>query len=296
MLTDRDYHVLESLARYQAANRAQISELHFPRDSGGRQARRRLQHMVEAGYVIRHAFRFGLPGRDSVAPVYYLSQKGLDLMAVHLDDPTIRERPVKVKKMEHLHHFLAVTQTHILLDQAIAEQHQVTQDIWHNEPELVNPDTVSQENRFYLFTQMEIDGKKIACSPDAAFQLSYRGYRSVFYVEQDRATYWPADVARRKHKGYHYLCERQLHKKHFPETNRDTFQVLCVTATAAQCTQLRQAFADKPGNELWRFASLEADQSAPETVLTKDTFLFEPIWYTTSGELVPLIKRIEEQL
>ena len=69
----------------------------------------------------------------------------------------------------------------------------------------------------------------LSCSPDAGFLVEYQGQRKVYYLEQDRATSSPRQIAARKSKGYAKLANLKGHRKHFPETTLDNFRVLFFT-------------------------------------------------------------------
>ena len=123
---------------------------------------------------------------------------------------------------------------------------------------------------------------RLVCAPVAAFLLSARDHAKVFYLEEDRATSGVQQIAATKTQGYAVLAEVFGHRRHFPEATIDKFTVLMVAPTARRRDALRKAIHDKPGSQLWRFASAEDMQ--PER------FLHEPIWYPCEGDPAPLIK------
>ena len=95
----------------------------------------------------------------------------------------------------------------------------------------------------------------LSCSPDAGFALSLNGHTKAFYLEQDRATSSPRQIAARKHRGYAEMQVQQPHRVHFPESNLDRFSVLCVTTSRARRDELAKALGKKPATDNWLFAS-----------------------------------------
>ena len=151
---------------------------------------------------------------------------------------------------------------------------------WINEWETVDKD-LAEPKRFTLHTQLSTD-PPLSCSPDAAFLLSMRGHRKVFYLERDLGTSSPKQIAARKTKGYAALAERQEHRRHFPETTFDQFGVLCVTTNSYRCRETAKQIAKRLRPDLWLFAD--------EQSLTADSFLHGAIFHNSADELVSLIK------
>jgi hypothetical protein len=185
-----------------------------------------------------------------------------------------------------LFHWLAISETHITVDAAIARQKDVKLEGWLNEWDVCNPDESSPEKRFRLFTMIS-ELPRLVAAPDAAFILELVGYRKVFYLEQDRATSGVRQLAASKPPGYAAMSERRLHRRHFPATNVDTFTVLMVTTDQRRRDAVRKAFHGRPGCELWKFVAA-AD-------LKPETFLHEPILYPCEGAPVPLVKKSASQ-
>lgn len=288
-LTERDYCILAKVAKYYVLSRPQLQRLCFPSDKTGRVTRRRLQALVAPGLLNRHRAQVVYPNSAPAGSVYYPSPKGVELLAEYTGDDAILLTPTQSPVPHHVAHWLAVSETHIKLDAAIAAQERVVLDGFINEWDVVNKDEAEPHNRFRLYTLLT-ESPKLICAPDAAFMLtvpvtteqSTVTFSKVFYLEEDRATTGATQVAARKCKGYAALAENNLHAKHFPETNVQTFTVLCVAPNGRRREALRKAFAGKVGAELWRFAA--GDE------LTQDTFLHDPIWHPVSGDPMPLVK------
>ncbi len=285
MITDRDLDFLFSLAVYYVLSRHQVQKLCFKTDKTGRVTRRRSDKLVKQGLINRHRAEVRYPNSAPAGSVYYPSEKGNQLLAEHTGDDAYLLTPTQRPQSHHIMHWLACSDTHITFDAAIEAQNRVQCERWINEWDICNIDETNPERRFRLYTLLE-DHPRLVCAMDAAFLLSVTiaasTFLKVFYLEQDRGTTGALQVAARKHKGYAELAKRQCHRMHFPETNVDTFTVLCIAHTPGRRDALRRAFKGRDGSSLWKFASA--------TELTVDSFLFAPVWYPVIGDPMPLVK------
>jgi hypothetical protein len=280
MLTERDIRILFATAVYGVLNRPQIQRLCFPTDTTGRVTRRRLQALVAERLLRRHRAQVTYPDATPAGSIYYPSEKGIQWLAEHTGDDRYLLTPTQCPPAHHILHSLAVSDTHIKLDDAIAAQHDVQLAGWINEWDTVNKDETEPDRRYRLYTLLD-PNPRLICAPDAAFMLTTAGFSKVFYLEQDRSTTGVHQVAARKIKGFRELAARGLHQNHFTETNVSSFTVLCVAPNDRRRDALRRAFQSSDGAELWKFAS------AAE--LTLETFLFAPVWYPVNGEAMPLV-------
>jgi len=281
MITERDISILVALVRYYVLNRQQIQRLVFPTDGNGRITRRRLQALVSYQLINRLNILYAHPSMPP-APVYYPSRKGCEFLAEHLEDPRLLLTPTQAPIPHHTYHWLAVSDTHIAFDAALAAAAGVAIDGWLNEWDVCNKDEERPEKRFQLYTVLR-ERPRLVCVPDAAFLLSLNGQSKVYYLEQDRATSGVRQIANSKTAGYAEMAERLLHRRHFPAATLDGFSVLMIAPTAKRREALRRAIAGKPGWELWRFAA--------SAELTPERLLYEPIYYTCDGGPQPLLRR-----
>jgi hypothetical protein len=279
-VTPFDITLLVALARYYVLTREQLQRLCFPEHSGGRTTRKRLGKLQHGGYVQKHRIPVLLPEQNGAAPIYYLTRSGAELLAAWHEDERYLASNTQQPRGDQLNHWVAVNETRIVIEQAITGQQEVTLDGWINEWEVVDKDAAPGK-QFTLHTQFSSD-PPLSCSPDAAFLLSLRGHRKVFYVEQDRGTSSPRQIGQRKTRGYSELAERQAHRRHFPEATVDVFGVLFVTTTRYRCREVTKCLLSRPRPDLW----LCCDQHE----MTPSTFLTGPIWWNTNGEQVSLLK------
>jgi Replication-relaxation len=283
MITDRDIAVLAAIQCYYVLNRPQIQRLCFTDHSSGRATRRRLQELVSAGFLNRLRLVVHHPLAGSPGPVYYPARRGLELLAEHFDDERLLTTPTQPPQPHLVFHWLAVAETHIALDAAIALQNRVELCGWVNEFDTVNAEESAPEKRFRLYSLLR-EAPRLVCAPDAAFLLKTDGHTKVFYLEQDRNTSGVKRVAASKCQGYAVMAECGFHRRHFQQATVPAFTVLCIAPTERRRDALKKAFADKPGAGLWRFASA--------TDFVAERLLFEPIYHRIDGEPVPLVRPI----
>ncbi len=287
VLQERDIAALLTFARCFILSACQVRRVCYPDDATGRITRRRLTKMVHEGLVFRRRLAVVNPTDGSATPIYHLTKTGREFLASHFDDPQFLHLPIDPAQPQHLQHYVAVAETRLLLDAAVAPQSEVKLLRWCHEDEILNPDEPEAAKRRRLFTELSTT-PKLVCVPDAAFLLQSQGERAVCYLEQDRDTFFYDRVAARKSPGYAGLFQHQLHKQHFPETTLDHFFVVVITPTAKRRDQLRTAFAvknkDTPAERMYRFGSFDE--------LTPENFLFEPMFRCCHQDgRVPLVKR-----
>lgn len=280
MITDRDTAVLRALVRYYVLNRQQIQRLVFPSDPNGRLTRRRLQVLLDESLINRQSVLFCHP-TSSPAPVYFPARKGCELLAEVDADDRYLVTPTSPPIPHHTFHWLAVSDTHITLDEAIANQSEVKIEEWINEWDVVNKNEQQPEKRFQLYTLIR-ENPRLVCAPDSAFLLSARGHSKIFYLEQDRATSGIHQIANGKSPGYAGLYEQKMQRRHFSATF-EGFTVLMIAPTVRRRDALRHAMKDKQGASLWRFACTSD--------VTAGQILHSPIWYSChKDEPDPLVK------
>jgi hypothetical protein len=281
MLTERDVQIVRAVIAYYVLTRSQIQRLFFPAgESARRHLCKRMNELVAGQYV----FFTELHAMTGVrVPVYYPAPKGAELCREYFDDEhyltTVTRRP----QTTWLQHWVAISDTHILLDQALAKQQAVTMLRWFSEWDVVNKDQTLADprTRFTLYTEVEKE-PRVVCTPDAGFLLELGKHRRAFFLEQDRNTDSAPHYVAKKVKGYAGMLQKQLHKKIFPDTTMDDFGVLMISPDERRRKALCEAMKGQPGERLWKFASVDK--------LTTDNVLHEPHFYPPEGEAVPLVR------
>ncbi len=284
ILQERDIKALSLLSQYFMLTSRQLREMCFTTDSTGRVTRRRLTGLRQAGYVRKRNLQVVNPKDGSNSPVFHLTRTGLELLAGHFDDDSILRKPVEPSQPQHLQHYTAVSETQRLMHAAVeATSEKIRIDKWVNEDEALNLDEADKPRRF-LRTKFG----NVVCIPDAAYVLEFKEQKAIFYLEQDRDTFFHDRVAARKSPGYQQLWEQQGHRQHFPETNVGHFYILFVAPSAKRRDQLCRAFAKKnDGHEVQKaFRFVSFDEATPDNVLFES--IFACCHHT---EMVPMVKR-----
>jgi len=280
-ITPFDVVLLLALARFYVLTREQLQRVCFPDHTGGRSTRKRLSKLQQGAFVEKHRIPVLLPGFSGAAPVYYLTRSGAELLAAYHDEPSYVSLNTRCPRGDHLNHWIAVNETRIVIEGAIARQTEVTLDRWINEWEVVDKEC-AEPKQFTLHTQFSAD-PPLSCSPDAGFLLNFRTqHRKVFYVERDLGTSSPRQIAQRKTSGYAALAENHGYRRHFPEATIETFAVLFITTTHYRCLEATKCLASRPRPDLW----LCCDGHD----LTHESFLHGSIWWNTQGECRALLK------
>lgn len=289
MITDREIAVLVAVSRYYTLNRQQIQRLVFPDDPDGRITRRRLRVLLDEQLINRRELHYTHPANGTPAPVYYPARKGCELLREHFDDDRFLRIPAKPPIPHHIWHWLAVAETHIVFDLAIAKlpkDSQVNLDAWINEYDEINGQESAPEKKYRLFTLLS-EVPRLVCAPDAGLLLRNGELSKVYYLEQDRATSGVQQIANSKTGGYAAMAMQQLHRRHFPEATSTTFTVLTITPTLKRRDSLRRAIAEKPGASLWQFAAFED--------VTPEKVLHHPIWYGCGSDFANSLVKTEVQ-
>lgn len=170
MITQRDIQVLLTLARYFVLDRPQLQRLCFPSDTTGRVTRRRLQQLFRHELINRQRVTVDHPFRPPPGSIYFLATRGREFLAEHFGEERYRLVPVQTPRPDHVLHWIAVSETHIALDEAIDRQETVRLEEWINEWDVVNKDEADPDKRFRLYMLLR-DNPRLICAPDAAFLL-----------------------------------------------------------------------------------------------------------------------------
>lgn len=280
-LTELDMSILALIARYYVVTREQLQRLTGQEQGSGRGMRKHLLRLRKAGLIVMHRMQITLPGMNGAAPVYYPTRQAAEALASFYDDDGFLATNTRHPRADRLSHWVSINDVRILVEQAAERIPALKLVRWITEWQTVNP-LDEKSNQFCLHTQLT-ETPPLSCSPDAAFLLEYKQHRKVFYVEADRGTSSPRQVAARKSKGYATLASRKLHRqKHFPESTLDSFRVLFFTTNVYRAKKTMEELTSKPGCEFW----LTIDGST----ITKKTLFTGDIALDSNGSLGPLVR------
>ena len=120
MITDRDILILVALVRYYVLNRQQIQRLVFPTiPTGELPAAGCKCWWTSTHQPAEHAL---LPSVGHAGAGVFSARKGCEFLAEHFEDPQYLLTPTAPPIPHHTFHWLAVSDTHIALDEAIQNQ------------------------------------------------------------------------------------------------------------------------------------------------------------------------------
>ena len=139
-ITASDIAVLLALVRYYVLTRPQIQRLCFPAHRSGRSVRRRLSRLFHARLIGKHSLAVAFPSAAAAGPAYYLTSKGAELLATYFDDEAYFKVNTRCPRADLLAHWIAISEAHMVVEQAIAAQSDVKLQRWINEWETVNKD------------------------------------------------------------------------------------------------------------------------------------------------------------
>src|SRR5688572_20523606 len=166
-LTDRDLDVLRTVADHDVMIRSQITRLVFPGDKGGRITRKRVDGLSKLDLLSETFMQTVNPtvNHGIGSPVYYPSAKGAAFLAQELEDDRYLLLNTQAPHHLYLYHFIAVTETHMMLNRAAGLCEGVRVAEWFGERALVDrgaKETVP--GRYRLQVQIT---DKLVCKPDA---------------------------------------------------------------------------------------------------------------------------------
>ena len=284
-LTDYDMTVLRRVAEYYLLSASQIHRICFPNNKDRRTTRRRLARLVQHGYLARSAVNVAF-STGNAGPAYYSTLKGCETLAAYLDDDVWLATNLKPPRADRMFHWLDISETHFIVEQAVECAKGVELVGWINEWETINKDD-GKDDQFVLHTLLR-EQPPLSCSPDAAFLLDVGGHRLVHYVEVDRGTSGARRVAASKTPGYAELAAVQAHRRHFPETTFNDFLVLIITVSANHRDRLMREVAKKAENrpDLWMF--IDQNEFTPESAIYGD------IVWDHQGNVASLVARPDE--
>jgi hypothetical protein len=283
--SNRILRILQFLATYYTLTRVQLQVLlALSGKNADRACRKLLLRLFQAGLINKtHGEVVFVERNGAPAPVYFPSRRGLEYLSAELQDERWMSCCCLTPAWQYLHHFTMLAQLHIHFDAAIAQQREVRLHRWLGEYDVANPNENDPAKRFKLFTEIQRTPKRLVANPDAAFLLSYREHRKVYFVELSRGTSGIRQIAASKTPGFAAMAQQRLHRRLYPDTTTDSFTVLAIEPSIGRRDLLAKAIRDKAGADLWKFAAWS--EIKPETLL------FEPIFRDCYGKASALVTR-----
>lgn len=279
-VTERDLLILRHLRRYKFLSTAQIRKLVFPKDADGSTTRDRLRKLEGAGHVSRRRAEVAVLSSSTI-PVWMITEEGACALAMQLNDTRLLLDNPYPKAWQSLAHWLAVSDVHIKLDQAIANQDRVRLHDVFFEHDIVNPEADDPSQRFKLHVTFH-EPKRLSCSPDSAFEIQVGDFRRAFYTELERGSDSPHRAIARKYQGHFQLHRTGAFKRHFPQAQ--DMRVIAFAPNPSWRDAMRKAARKRDGAELWLFCA--------SNELAETSFLDADIFWPVDGGPRPFIRPV----
>ncbi|MDA1190088.1 MAG: replication-relaxation family protein [Candidatus Poribacteria bacterium] len=271
LITDRDIGVVLDLYKHRYLTTAQVERLRFP---SRQTANRRLRVLIEHDYLKGYQS----PGVED--RVFYLTPRGIDLVAQTLQCPTDELRAQRVshapKDYYFLKHFIALNDFRITLTQALETRDDL--GLLGFIPEHHGEKTAQGGWTKYIrdfVCDIHDPERRIGYTPDAVFALRKGDGRALFFVEIDRGT----EVLTNPEKGflravgfyYRYFIEEgyQRYADDFKCEPFKGFRVLFVTTSETRVENMRAAASELNLRERRFIWLTNMERIAPETIFAE---------------------------
>lgn len=181
--TERDNQILLSLYKHRFLSITQIHRIHFP---SLQTAYRRMKILRDSGFITS----FAVPNIDE--SIFSVARKGLEFVAkslgVSLNDLKWADIKTKPKDYYFMHHFLAINDFRIALNQACDQS---TINLLGFIPDYYGEKSSKGIIKKYIkdiICDIDSDQKEISHTPDGVFALEKNGKAALFFLEIDRGT------------------------------------------------------------------------------------------------------------
>ena len=276
-LMDRDIQVILDVYKYRYLSVSQIASLYFP---SFQTARRRLRAMTADGYLDG----FTAPGMPE--SVYYVTRKGVDVVASYLNVPIANLKWVKSTRSPKDHyflgHFLKTNDFRINITKACRTSNSGISLLGYI-PEYYSEKTSTGGAVRYIrdfICDVRDPARLIHHTPDAVFALEKDGKPALFFLEIDRGTETLTDPEKgflkclQFYLSYWVDGKYQKYSDDFRCKPFESFRALFVTTSQERLDNMRKAakdaYVDPP--IVKKFIWITTDDS-----IAGDS-MFEPIW------------------
>lgn len=290
-LQPRDLAVLADIGDYGMLDTQMIHLRHFPEDQTGRACERRLKKLADEGLtkkvnlgVSRQAATPSSATWHRIPAMHFLTPAGAEVLEASGARPALRVMRSDPKPMTLLHRRLVVI-VRLALDNA-CQQAGIGVPDWIMEQDARDEAKfASPSDRLILSDTFEVNGRKVACRPDAAslmrLMIAEKEAHLAGYYEVDRSTESDFDS---KLPGYSALLAKQAYRRHWSNLNPGAaVRIFCVCRSQERIENIRQSIRSWKCSSYFRFALHE--DMVPDRILT------EPVWQAMDGELRAILPR-----
>ncbi len=294
-LTEGDVEVFRWLWMLRVMTLEQIRRVRYYQSNTGRlssldNVRKRLKRLWDAGYFAGDILL------QTNERLYYLGSQALPALRDHLGiDQRRLYKPRAADTMQQLLHPLMVSECAVRFTEAIRRTDVETPELaplwvsFYHTHAVGDARRKKHVERFVTQEDIAAPGhpEPLRIRPDLVFALAKGADGRLFFLEADRGSEGPKEIAA-KQLGYaHYQQASNLEEPARYRWQRygdmRDFRVLFVTTHRRRVDLLRRYLREKPGFGLMAFATFEE--------LKECDPVFEPIWVVASGEKKALLKQ-----
>lgn len=288
LLQLRDEEILLGLGKYRFLTSDHVRMLYFPENRSKTPSARRLQRLVDEGYI-SYIPTVNKQSRSKGVNCYFLTQKGFDYLVFNRGFQGYFYKKNKDAGLLFLEHTLACIDFRIKTESDINGNHLASIEEWFTQFDIKNPEATSRKERLLLSFELydDLSRKNFLLLPDDLFILrgkgEYSAFRTQYFVEIDRNTEATSSRLREKFRKYHLFLGDYKYREFL---SKGKVRLLFVTTSLKKCTNIIETL----GND----SSLSAIFphiffSDYESVHSNNLFT-DSIWVKSNGEFIPLIK------
>jgi protein involved in plasmid replication-relaxation len=282
----RDVKILSLIGELGILDLETIKTRYFLVGESDKACPKKLRQYKKLGLILEHKVEVASKKETRVYFVFRLTREGADEIERLTGVRPKRAGGTNPPDSKTLQHRLGVLHTRLKFDDACQLQELSPLEWimeWDGDPEA--PATAELSERIILNHSFQKSGRRLSCWPDAAFrfQLPDGPCEDLLgYLEYDRSTMDHADMLE-KLDGYAELLESRAYLEHWPQVREEHFaRVLFVCQSEQRISNLSETYATHQASSFVRFAT--AASLVPARLFT------EPIWRTTDGKLLAILK------
>jgi hypothetical protein len=299
VLTERDLQLFRWLWMLRVLTLGQLRRVGYYQPETGRcsslhNVRKRLQRLWQAGYLT------GDTVLETRERVYFLAEPALEPLRERFGVAQRRlYRPRGMETLRQVHHSLMVSECAVRVAESIRNSGMSLCDLPPLRMPFYHPHAVGNVRkkkhveRFVTQEDLRVPGhpKRLRIRPDLVFALAQGDASRLYFLEADRGSEAPREVATKQLAYHHYATApdpndplRARWQRYGPM--RD-FRVLIVTTDDRRAAQLCGALRSKPGFELMAVSTIQS--------VTEENILFDPVWTNQRGRKRALARRLQVQ-
>lgn len=284
----RDEEILQGLGKYRFLTSDHIRQLYFSDNKSKTPATRRLQGLVDNGYI-DFIPTVNKKTRTKGVNCYFLNKKGFEYLVFHKDHEGYFYKKTKDAGVTFLEHTLACVDFRLKSESDVQNHELVYIENWYTQFDIRNPEANLKKDRLFLSFELydDLHRKPAMLYPDDMFVLRGKGkfsnHRTQYFVEIDRNTEPTASRLRDKFRKYDLLLGEYKYKDFL---SKGKSRLLFVTTSLQKCTNVIDSLKDdKSLGTIFPNIFFADFKSVHSNNLFTDN-----IWLKSDGEIISLIK------